>query len=51
MAISATRIAGVVPLNQQGRLDSALFEKQRPGATEILDTSQKQRITRGWRPK
>ena len=53
--VSAPRIAGVVPLTpqairnigrryQQGGLDSALFEKQRPGAAEILDTSQKQRI-------
>lgn len=53
--VSAPRIADVVPLTpqairnigrryQQGGLDSALFEKQRPGAAEILDTSQKQRI-------
>lgn len=53
--ISAPRIASVVPLTaqairnigrryQQGGLDSALFEKQRPGAAEVLDTSQKQRI-------
>jgi putative transposase len=52
---SAPRIASVVPLTaqairnigrryRQGGLDSALFEKQRPGAAEVLDTSQKQRI-------
>ena len=52
---SAPRIAHVVPLTpqairnigrryQQGGLDSALFEKHRPGAAQVLDTSQKQRI-------
>src|SRR5215475_12153262 len=52
---SAPRIANVVPLTpqairnigrryQQGGLDSALFEKHRPGAAQVLDTSQKQRI-------
>jgi putative transposase len=29
---------------QRGGLESALFEKQRPGAAEVLDDSQKQRI-------
>ena len=53
--VSAPQIAKVVPLTpqairnighryQQGGLDSALFEKQRPGATAVLDDSQKQRI-------
>jgi putative transposase len=52
---SAPQIAKVVPLTpqairnigrryQQGGLDSALFEKQRPGAASVLDDSQKQRI-------
>lgn len=53
--VSAPRIANVVPLTpqairnigrryQQGGLDSALFEKHRPGAAQVLDSSQKQRI-------
>ena len=53
--VSAPRIANVVPLTpqairnigrryQQGGLDSALFEKHRPGAAQVLDNSQKQRI-------
>jgi putative transposase len=53
--VSAPRIAGVVPLTaqairkighryrQQG-LAGALYEKQRPGAAELLDDAQKQRI-------
>ena len=52
---SAPQIARVVQLTpqairrlghryQQAGLDAALYEKQRPGAAEILDTSQKQRI-------
>jgi putative transposase len=52
---SAPQIARVVPLTpqairrlghryQQAGLDAALYEKQRPGAAEILDTNQKQRI-------
>ena len=52
--VAAPRIAGVVPLTaqairnvarryQQG-LDRALYEKQRPGAAEVLDDSQKQRL-------
>jgi putative transposase len=52
---SAPQIAHVVPLTpqairrlghryQQAGLDGALYEKQRPGATEVLDTNQKQRI-------
>src|SRR5262245_34421755 len=53
--VSAPQIATVVPLTpqairriahryQQGGLESALFEKQRPGAATVLDHSQKQRI-------
>ena len=52
---SAPRISQVVPLTaqairtighryQQGGLEAALFEKQRPGAAAVLDDSQKQRI-------
>jgi transposase len=52
---SAPRISGVVPLTpqairkvghryQQGGLQSALYERQRPGATAVLDDSQRQRI-------
>lgn len=52
---SAPQIAKVIPLTpqairrlghryQQTGLDGALYEKQRPGAAEVLDASQKQRI-------
>ena len=52
---SAPQIAKVVPLTpqairrlghryQQAGLDGALYEKQRPGAAEVLDPNQKQRI-------
>jgi transposase len=52
---SAPRISQVVPFTpqairtighryQRGGLESALFEKQRPGAAAVLDESQKQRI-------
>jgi putative transposase len=52
---SAPQIAKLVPLTpqairrlghryEQGGLDGALYEKQRPGAAEVLDTNQKQRI-------
>ena len=52
---SAPRISQVVPLTaqairtighryQQGGLEAALFERQRPGAAAVLDDSQKQRI-------
>jgi transposase len=52
---SAPQIANVVPLTaeairsigrryQQGGLERALYEKQRPGAAEVLDDSQKQRL-------
>jgi transposase len=53
--LSAPRIASVVPLTaqairkvghryEQGGLERALYEKQRPGAAELLEDSQKQRI-------
>jgi transposase len=53
--VSAPRVAGVVPLTpqairkvghryQEGGLDRALYEKQRPGAAALLEDSQKQRI-------
>src|SRR3982750_734446 len=53
--VSAPRIASVVPLTsqairkighryQQEGLDRALYERQRPGAAELLDEAQKQRI-------
>ena len=52
---SAPQIAKVIPLTpqairrlghryQQAGLDGSLYEKQRPGAAEILDSNQKQRI-------
>jgi transposase len=52
---SAPRIASVIPLTaqairnvgrryQQGGLERALYEKQRPGAAEVLDDRQKQRL-------
>jgi putative transposase len=52
---SAPQIAKAIPLTpqairrlghryQQAGLVGALFEKQRPGAAEVLDTNQKQRI-------
>jgi transposase len=53
--VSAPRIADTIPLTpqairnvghryDQGGLDSALYEKQRPGAAQVLDDNQKQRI-------
>ena len=53
--VSAPRIADMIPLTpqairklghryEQGGLESALYEKQRPGATAVLDPSQRQRI-------
>ena len=52
---SAPQISNVIPLTPQavrkighryrkGGLESALYERQRPGATAVLDDSQKQRI-------
>src|ERR1041385_3629320 len=51
---SAPRISQIVPLTSQairtiarryqnGGLEAALFEKQRPGAASVLDDAQKQR--------
>ena len=53
--ISAPRISNMIPLTpqairnvghryQEGGLEAALYEKQRPGAATVLDDSQKQRI-------
>jgi len=53
--VSAPHIASGVPLTsqairnlgrryQQGGLEAALYDKQRPGAAEILDDRQKQRV-------
>jgi transposase len=53
--VSAPQIAKVIPLTsqairrlghryEQSGLQGALYEKQRPGAAEVLDASQKQRI-------
>src|SRR5262245_32769801 len=53
--VSAPRIADVVPLTpqairkvghryQQRGLQRALYERQRPGASEVLDDNQKQRM-------
>jgi len=53
--VAAPRIAGMIPLTpqairnlgrryQQGGLGRALYEKQRPGAAEVLSESQKQRL-------
>ena len=52
---SAPQIANIVPLTaqavrnighryQQGGLERALYERQRPGAAEVLDASQKERL-------
>ncbi len=53
--VSAARIARIIPLTpqairkvghrfQQGGLERALYDKQRPGAAGLLDDGQKQRI-------
>jgi len=53
--VSAPRIADMLPLTpqairklghryEQGGLEAALYEKQRPGAAPVLDASQRQRI-------
>ena len=53
--LSAPGISGVIPLTpqairkvghryEQGGLDRALYEKDRPGATAVLEDSQRQRI-------
>jgi putative transposase len=52
---SAPQISNVIPLTpqairkighryQEGGLDRALYEKERPGAAEVLDDAEKQRI-------
>ena len=53
--VSAPRISGMIPLTpqairkvghryQQDGLERALYERPRPGAAEVLDDSQKQRL-------
>jgi putative transposase len=53
--VSAPRIAATIPLTpqairkvghryQEGGLERALYERQRPGAAEVLDDNQKQRL-------
>ena len=53
--VSAPRISGIIPLTpqairkvghryQEGGLERALCEKPRPGAAEVLDDNQKQRL-------
>jgi putative transposase len=53
--VSAPGISGMVPLTaqairkighryEQGGLECAIYEKERPGAAEVLDDNQKQRI-------
>ena len=52
--MSAPRISGIIPLTpqairkghryQEGGLPRALYERQRPGAAEVLDDTQKQRL-------
>ena len=53
--VSAPRISGIIPLTpqairklghryQEGGLPRAVYERQRPGATEVLDDTQKQRL-------
>ena len=54
-SVSSPKIAAVVPLTpqairkighryQQGGLERALYDKQRPGAAKVLEDSQRQRI-------
>jgi hypothetical protein len=53
--VSAPRISGTIPLTpqairkvghryEQGGLERALYERPRPGAAEVLDDNQKQRL-------
>jgi transposase len=44
VALTPQAIRNIGHRYQHGGLESALFEKQRPGATAVLDNSQKQRI-------
>ena len=42
--LSSQAIRNLVRRYRQGGLQRALYEQQRPGATEVLDASQKQRL-------
>ena len=42
--LTAKAIRGIAHRYIEGGLDRALYEKQRPGASPVLDASQKQRI-------
>ena len=42
--VTAQAVRNVARGYQQGGLDRALYEKQRPGAAEVLDDSRKQRL-------
>ncbi len=42
--LTAEAIRGIGRRYQQGGLERALYEKHRPGAAEVLDDSQKQRL-------
>jgi putative transposase len=53
--VSAPQISGIIPLTpqairklghryRQGGLERALYEKQRPGAAQMLDDTQKQKL-------
>ena len=44
LALTAQSIRNVGHRYQEGGLERALYEKQRPGAAEVLDDSQKQRL-------
>src|SRR3974390_2667322 len=44
MPLTAQAIRRLGHRYQDAGLDGALYEKQRPGAAEVLDTNQKQRI-------
>jgi hypothetical protein len=42
--LTAKAIRGIAHRYMEGGLESALYERQRPGAQQVLDASQKQRI-------
>ena len=44
ISLSSQAIRNIGHRYQQGGLERALYERQRPGATEVLDDSQKQRL-------
>jgi hypothetical protein len=44
LALTPQAIRKVGPRYEEGGLERALYEKQRPGAVEILDHNQEQRI-------